>query len=113
MEVELKGPEEWSLSLLFWKGHNETIYKQRTGERKSEANIQKWWEILRKRWNNSKAGKVACIFADYTPVPGPVSQDLAEYWDPDPLSYMRLIFLYLSQCGGVSESYKQKISVEL
>lgn len=113
MEVELKGPEEWSLSLLFWNGHNETIYKQRTGERKSKANIQKWWEILRKRWNNSKAGKVACMFADYTPVPGPVSQDLAEYWDSDPLSYMRLIFLYLSQCGGVSESYKQKIPVEL
>lgn len=53
------------------------------------------------------------MFADYTPVPGPVSQDLAEYWDPDPLSYMRLIFLYLSQRGGVSESYKQKIPVEL
>lgn len=66
---------------------------------------------MRKRWNNSKAEKVACLFADYTPVPGPVSQNLAGYWGPDPLSYMRLIFLYLSQCGGVSESYKQKIPV--
>ena len=41
MEGELEGPEDWSLSLLFWNGHNEAMCKQRTKERKSEANIQK------------------------------------------------------------------------